>query len=406
MRQLLRNRPFMLFWTGQSISRMGDVCSDLALGWLVLDLTNSAYALGMVMLLMSLPEALFALLGGAIVDRYDFRKVTAFAETVAGALTGSLCLLLVVQHLALWHVYVYALLFGILQALSTPILLTAMPKLVSETELQPANSLFSASENLWFVVGPLVAGIMLAKWGTAPLIGFDALSFLISGACVWSIRGHFPSHVDTEEPIWRSISQVFTYVRFKPVILGLFLLRAIGNVGSVPFDVLLVVWVRQVLERGPEVLGVITTALSLGAILGSLAGFPFKKWPAGSLVLTASSALGAVIVCFAFTTWLPLNVAWVFLVGYILGAQQVLIDVLFQTNTDPAMLGRVSSLRVIASRGLSSGAEGVCGFLAALVGSPPVMVGGGCLLALTGLLLRSNNQLRNARIEETESTIA
>lgn len=396
MRVVLRNRQFMWFWVGQTVSRLGDACFGLTLAWMIMDLTNSAVVLGSVMLAMAIPETALSLFGGGLVDRLDLRKLMAATETLAGILTGSLWVLHFSGHLQLWHIYVFAVAFGTVEAVYSPIYLSAMPRLVDDEGLPAANMLFSSAEQLVFVLGPAVGGFLIHSWGAPTVIALDAVTFFFSAACALAIKGPLHNDEASDEPIWQSIGSLFKYLRKKPIVWSLLAIRGLGNVGIAPFEVLLVVWVRQSIHAGPEVLGLINTVLSLGTLAGCFLGFPLRTWTSGKKVLAANLVLGLLLVLFPAITWLPLAGVNIFFIGYLLGAEQVLVDLLYQRVVDQGWLGRVASARVLVSQSLRPFAQGLSGWVAALAGVGPAVIAGGCVLSLTAVATGKFTQLGSA----------
>jgi MFS family permease len=198
---VLRIRNFRLLWVGQGISVLGDQFYLIALPWLVLQLSGDALAVGAVLALAAIPRALFMLVGGALIDRFSPRKVMLASDMLRLLLVSLLTLLILAGLLHMWMLYVFALIFGLVDAFFYPAQPALIPQLVEREQFQAGNVLIQGTAQLSLFAGPVIAGVLIALLdsgsvrggaanmrGIAIAFGVDALSFLASIVTLWMIR--------------------------------------------------------------------------------------------------------------------------------------------------------------------------------------------------------------------------
>src|SRR5579875_3830687 len=360
----LRNLNYLLLWSGQSISVLGDQFYFIALAWLTLQLTGSALALGTVLMVAAVPRAVLMLLGGAVSDRFSQRILMLLSDVLRGVLVGALAVLVITSAVQLWQLYVVALIFGAVDAVFYPASSAIVPSVVEEALLTPANALQQGSLQISNLIGPVLAGLLIAFSSRAAGIGLafavDAATFFISvlTLALVTIRRSAPSEDDSANNLLRSIAAGLRYVWHDPVLRAL--LIVIAGIDPV---------VNGVFGVGP-----------LAGIVG-----------AGSMAPRHRGLFGAaVIALFATgTILLPLmpSVALATILIAVMGSGTGFINVLLmpwmQTRAEPAMLGRVMSLIMLSSVGLTPLTYAAAGAVAAVNVSLLYLVGGAILLATT-----------------------
>src|SRR5215469_15719810 len=178
----LAHRPFSLLWTGQTVSGVGDSVYQVALVWWVLVHTGSALAMGTVLICERVPALVLLLLGGVIVDRVPRVQLMLLSDALRGLLVGVVALLALTHTLAVWHVYVVSVVFGVVGAFFYPAYRAVVPELASSDLLPSANSLTSLSREATGILGPSLGAIMVAAGGSSIAFALDAASFFLS-AC-------------------------------------------------------------------------------------------------------------------------------------------------------------------------------------------------------------------------------
>jgi MFS family permease len=185
----LAGRDFRLLFSGETISLLGDQFHFVALAWLVLQLTGSGLAVGTVLMVAGIPRAIFILIGGAFADRASPRSVMLISNALRAAFVGVLAILVLSGSADLWQLYVLAAVFGIVDAFFWPALSAMVPMLVVEDRLPAANALMQGSQQLTGLLGPALAGLLVAAVGTGLAFGIDAASFGVAALALVLIRG-------------------------------------------------------------------------------------------------------------------------------------------------------------------------------------------------------------------------
>ncbi len=183
----LKHRSFALLWSGQALSRLGDNVYRVALAWWVLEKTGSATVMGKVFILSYTPMLLFALVGGVTVDRFSRMQVMFIADLLRFFVLVGVAILAFARLLELWHVYVTSIILGTVEAFFQPAYTAVVPDVIPRESLVSANSLTSLSKQLAKVIGPALSGVIVKLGSTSTAFAINALSFLVSAACLLPI---------------------------------------------------------------------------------------------------------------------------------------------------------------------------------------------------------------------------
>jgi DHA3 family tetracycline resistance protein-like MFS transporter len=301
--QPLRHRDFALLLSGQSISLVGDGFFHVALAWQVYLISNVPTALSFVGLAGTLPLILFVLVGGAFADRYDRRKVMIGADLLRGIAVIAMGALSVLGTIELWHMAVLMAVVGIGDAFFNPASTALVPDLLPEGELPQANALQGALRRLMHsLVGPAIAGLIIAAFGPGPAFVIDGFTFGLSAVALFLIRHRPAPHPAIGSGVRHTLRQMgegFAYVRSKPwiwVTLLSALLSLLFFIG--PVQVLLPYQVKNQLFEGPESLGLIFAFGGIGSLAMAIAignfGIPRRRVTAMYASWTIGIALMAV----------------------------------------------------------------------------------------------------------------
>jgi MFS family permease len=267
--RVLRHREFAIFWVGQFVSMVGTWMQGFAQGWVVAGLSQSAFALGMVNFVMSIPTLLLMPVGGVAADRHERRRILIWTQWVLLVLALGMGWLVAVGRLELWHVYAAAFLGGIVMAYELPAFQSFYPQLVEKEDLPSAISLNQASFHGSRIVGPALAGLLVARWGTAAAFFANAASFLAVLLSLSLIGRRPPATAGTASPA-SMMREGFAYVKASPYLQALLGLTAITTLCIFPnLAVLTPYYVKHVLGAGPSALGFLMSVSGAGALLGS-----------------------------------------------------------------------------------------------------------------------------------------
>lgn len=397
VRDILRNRNFRLLWIGEGISLIGDQLYLIALPWLVLQLTGSAFAMGTVLALAAVPRALFMLLGGALTDRLSPRVLMLGSNVGRLTLVATLAVLTLGGVIQLWMLYAFALLFGLADAFFFPAQSAIVPKLIGNDRLQTGNAVIQGTAQLSMFVGPALAGVLIAvldggggagsvpdMWGIGLALALDAGSFIASVTALSLMRVDRGKAV--AEPAAQGRNVVSSIVEglsamWKDRVLRYYfvLIAAANFLITGPFSVGIPVLAQTRYSGGAAAFGVILSAYgagSLGGILlaGSSPRPSARKFPA--VMLGLSAFMG---VSLALLGVMPAIVATI--MGLAQGYVVIQFVTWLQMRTPNRMLGRTMSLLMFAVVGLAPVSSTVAGALIQ-VSATGVLIGAGVLMVL------------------------
>ena len=362
--QPLRERDFRLVFSGESISLLGDQFHFVALAWLTLQLTGSGVALGTVLMTVAIPRALFMLLGGAMSDRISPRSLMLVSNALRTVVVAIVAALVLTGHAQLWQLYVLALIFGTVDAFFHPALNTIVPMLVSERLLSPANALVQIMMQLSGLIGPAIAGVVVATLNTGPAFAFDAASFAVATVTIWLVRGGrraAPTATDDgtaqrpSEGVLANIGAGVAYAWRDPAIRSLVLLVAAFNFAfNGPLLVGLPYLADTRFQGGAAAFGIIISAYGAGALGGAILAGSLRHVPRlGLVTLLTASAMGVGLALLGNVPTVLLAVVAMAAIGLGAGFINVRIVAWLQARTPEAMRGRVMSLVLLGAVGLS-----------------------------------------------------
>jgi MFS family permease len=292
----LRHRDFRLFWSGQLVSLIGTWMQSVGQSWLVLELTNSPFRLGLIGTLQFGPILLFSFLGGAISDRVHKRRMLIGTQTALMLQAFTLSALVASGHVQFWHVAVLASLYGLANTLDMPARQSFIAHLVPRGDLMNAIALNSAVFNGARVVGPAAAGLLVARYGTAAAFLFNALSFLAVIAALMGIRTEGAPRPRSGLGMGAEIAEGVRYALGTPRIALVFGLLLSVSLFVVNMNVLVPLIARNVLHEGAHGFGLLMASLGVGAVIGALAVATFSVgrpplWAVVGPALTAAALL-------------------------------------------------------------------------------------------------------------------
>jgi len=395
------------YLTGQSVSLIGTWMQMTAQAWLVLTLSDSPSALGVIVALQTLPVLVFGPYGGVIADRVNKLRLMIGLQTVMGVQALIIGVLTVTGAVELWHVGALAALLGINNAFENPARQSFMLELVGRESLRTAVSLNSTMVNLARVIGPAAGGVIIAGAGVGVCFLLNAASFIV---VVWTLMRLDRGAIVPSRPVARAKGQLregLRYVARTPELGIPLLMMAIAGVFAYEFQVTLPVLAREALDQGSEGYGLMTAAMGLGAVGGGLVVAARGKTGLRPL-MRHSVAFGVVLLLAALAPNLALALLALVLVGWASVSFMATGNTTLQLAAAPEMRGRVMSLWFVAFQGstpiggpllgwamgwagarVGLGAGGVACMLVALIG----------LLALTGIRTRRAEAAAGARLD-------
>ena len=401
--RVLRHRDFRLLWLAGATSVIGDRLVTVALALFVIDLTGSASDLGIVLAARALPLVALLLIGGVWADRLPRHRLMVATDLARFALHALLAVLIVTDAVRIWHVVVIEVLFGTAEAFFRPAATGLLPQTVPEEEIQAANAVTGTSHNIAQFIGPALATALVLGVGAGAAFALDALTFLVSAGCLIGVRPRVRGahEVAARRGVLAEVREGFHEVRARTWVWATLAAFCVAVFTALaPWFVLGPVVAREHYgEIG--VYGVMTAAVGVGTIAGSLVGIAWRPrrpmllaflcvllWPSSALLYAAGAPLAVVI---------PATVA--------AGAGLALFDVWWLTalaqRIPPDKLSRVTSYDWMVSLGLLPLGYLLAGPLADALGAVPVLLGGstiGLLALALGLVPRETRTLE--RIDE------
>ena len=358
---------YRLYFAAAIVSNIGTWMQRVAQDWLVLQLTGSGSALGITIGLQFLPFLLFGAMGGVLADRFPKRRVLMVTQAGMGALALVLGLLDVTGVVAAWHVYVLAFLLGTAAAFDAPARQSFVIEMVGPEYLPNAVALNSASFNLARLAGPAVAGVLIAAASTGPVFLLNAASF---GATLLALAKLRTSelHRAPREPRGKGqITAALRYIRARPpLLLTMIIVFFVGTFG-LNFQLTMALFARDVFDRGADAFGLLSSALAVGTLGGSLLAARRGR-PRMRLVVGAAVAFGALEIV---TGLMPTY--WTFLVmlvptGFAALTLLTAAVATIQLDAAPALRGRVMAIYMMVFMGGTPLGAPVIGTFAEAIG--------------------------------------
>jgi len=375
----VRNPHYRLWLIGGTISLLGDQFYLVAMPWLVLQQTDSAVAMGAIMMAGAIPRALLMLMGGAVSDRMSARKImmaTATARTICVAVIGVLVWLRILRT---WELYALAFAFGVADAFAVPAQTAYMPSLLKREQLVAASSVSQSTGQLTTILGPVPAGFVIQTLGVAWAFFVDAISFLFIIGALWKLPDP-PKSQTARKAMWHSIAEGIAYVGKDVPLRSLMLLATIMNfciAGPVSIGL---AYLTKTRFGSPAAYGIVISAVAAGSLLGALLAGVWKIRRRGVMILLISVLLGLCLGSIGLMgkVW---SVASVLLVmGVAAGMVNVHIGAWAMQRIDAAVRGRVASVLMLATYGITPISLAVAGFLVAWSLKLMFLLAGGVML--------------------------
>jgi MFS family permease len=394
-----KHRNYRLFYFGQFISVTGTWMQTLAQSWLVLSLTSSAFQLGLVSVFQFAPMLVLGLFAGAIADRVPKRKLLVCTQAISAVLAGTLAILTFTDTVQLWQVYTLAFLLGVNNAFDMPTRQAFVVEMVGKEDLTNAIALNSSIFNAARIVGPAIAGALLAVFGPAVCFAINSVSYIavITGLLMMQLAPTV--RVQTNQRRLEQIREGLRYVRRTPEIL-----RPIVLVGFVAtFGMNTNIWVpllaKNDLNSGAGGFGLLMSSMGAGSLAGAL-GLAFlvssvKRW----MLFSTAGALGVCLLLLALVGAVPLAIPIAMLVmagiGLVSTTTMAIANTTVQAASPDELRGRIMSVYTTVFTGTAPFGALVASSIANRFGTPASLLLGGTitLLAVTAVLLTGGAKL-------------
>lgn len=382
---------FRHFFVGITFLSLGVWIGDPAMRWLVQELTHSPFWVGVIGFCSSFPILVFSLPGGVLADRVNRVLLFSLGRGTGALLTLLLATGVVLQVVTVAHVAVYAVLIGALVAIEIPGRQAILPNLVPRHSLMGAVAVSSGVWSSSLMIGPAIAGWIISSFGIAACFYTAATMHIIAVAIFLGMRDVTASASarPTESP-WASLVSGLVYIRHHTVIFGLILVTVVVTVlGQPAIQTLLPSYAANVLNGGPDIYGLMLTALGLGSALANVGLAVRQGWRRrGRMVVYVSAALACTSLALSAAGTIALAFPIAMLMGVMQATLLTLTSTLVQATVDEAMRGRVLSAYML-TWGMTSAGSLFFGSLAGWVGVPPAMAVAGVLLLAATAVIRA-----------------
>lgn len=375
----LRHRNFRLFATGQIVSLVGTWMQNVAQAWLVYRLTHSELLLGTAWFCTQIPVFAFGSLGGLVADRYSRHRLVVVTQILSMVQAAALAALTLSGRVQVWHILVLALMLGTINAFDMPGRQSLIIQMTSKEDLLNAISLNSAIFNGARVVGPALAGLLVAAFGEGPCFLLNAVSFLAVIGCLLAMR--LPKFVKrVHDSPWAHLVEGFKYVhRHRPVRLLLGMMAA-TTIAGMPAVVLMPFFADAIFHRGSQGMGVLMGAMGLGAVAGTLA----LAWKAQVAALPrvmfwSALLLGAGFCVFSLSNIFYCSLAVMPFIGFAVMRQMASANTLIQTLIPDEFRGRTMAFYTMTVVGLGPFGSLAAGAMARAYGARLTVLAGGLL---------------------------
>ena len=372
----LKIREFRRFWLATTVSLTGDQLTFIAMPWLVLKLTGDPLVMGTVIAVAAVPRAVFMLIGGAVTDTYSPRVVMIVSNLVRMMLMGILTYLTFSGQIDIWVIFVIAFTFGLADAFMFPAASAFPPRLLERHRLAAGNSLIQGTAQLTLVIGPLLAGLLIAglsggdsaiedSRGLSLVFGLDTLTFIVPIIALASIRDRFPPE---QKPGGKMLGSLVEGLRYTwqdvPLRTFALMLAVLSLVFRGPFVVGIPAFADAYLSEGAAGFGIIMSALGVGSIIGTIvAGTTRHPAPhrLGVLLLLDFASFGLIFISMTYVHHLELIAGAVFVGGILDGYIIILLITWTQKRVPAEKLGRVMSVVMLFGQGLFPLSSAVAG---------------------------------------------
>ena len=387
----LRHRNFRLFSIGQFISLSGTWMQQVAVAWMVLQLTDSAFSVGLVTTLGGVPMALFTLYAGVLADRVDKRRFLLLVQSLMLVVAAALAALTLADAITLTWIMVLVACYGVLVAFEVPTRQAFVVEMVGKDDLIHAIAINSSVFNATRVVGPAIAGALISVAGVGAAFLANAVSFIGVLAALLAMRFPTEKRVPIEVKAREAFRAGMRFVLERPGPRRLIILTGVVSVFASSFVVMLPVLARDSLGVGAEGYGVLVAATGVGALAGALILAAFGgRLPRHRLIFLGAGALGAILTVVGWIPWFGLAVVALALAGCALIFTYVNINTVLQTQAPDHLRGRVMGFYAFMALGLSPLGAFQIGWISELFGVAwAITLGGIITLAAAGWLGRS-----------------
>ena len=398
---LTQNRDFKVLLTSQGVSALGDAVSFTALPLLVLALTGSGFAMGIVGAVQTLPDLFFGMVAGALADRSDRKRMMLLADLGRAALTALIPISIALGGPTMAVILLVTAPISLLRSFFLASYTASVPAVVGRGQVGRANSYFEAIYSVGFIVGPAIAGVLASTIGPGPTLAIDAVSFAVSAIGLLFVRRDLRAPVDRpRERLLAEIREGIDYIAGQPTLRSAILFWGAISILTAPLVSALAVHITRDLGYPPAILGLVLAAYGVGTVIGALVSA--RRGSRGSVapfLLGGTLVTAAALMVLAITPEVPVMVA-VSLASGVAQSMVLLTYLTLRTVQSPdALLGRIGSTARTISLGLQPIGLLAGGALIDLTSGSTTIALMGIAIALVSLAFAPVAALRRATLQ-------
>ncbi len=380
----LRYRNYRLYWLGQLSSVLALNMEMAAQAWLVFLLTDSPLMLGVAGIVYAVPRVSLVLVGGAVADRADKRRIMVCTQSVLALAYLVLGLLILTDRVVFWHVLVFAFNSGLMRSFDRPSRYALLPEMVPREEIANAVALGSSVWQACRLVGPGLAGLLIHWFG----VGHTFIACFVSSAAavaLWAFIRTRPLIGQPQGGVWRNILAGLDFVRRNQLFYSLLGLTCFNSLFGMSYVILLPVFARSILEVDSRGFGLLQSFSGVGALIGTLiVAYLAQAGRRGWQVLVGSAIFGSLLMLFAYSSSFALSLGLIFFLGLFNQIYLTSINTILQLNLPNDLRGRVLGLFGLTWDLMPLGGA-ISGTVAEFAGAPTAVAMGGFLVAALGL---------------------
>ena len=383
----LRHRNYRLFFSGQSVSLIGTWMTRVATMWLVYRLTSDALLLGVAGFAGQIPTFLVAPVAGVLIDRWNRHRVLVVTQCLSTVQSGLLAFFALTGTITIVHIILLNIMQGLINAFDTPARQAFMVEMIEDrADLSNAIALNSSMVNMARLVGPSVAGLLIAAVGEGWCFLIDACSYVAVIGSLLAMRVAVRPRTRSGRHIGEELGEGLRYVAGSPPIRSVLLLLALVALFGMPYIVLMPMFAIHVLHGGAHTNGFLMSASGVGALIGALylASRPSVAG-LGKVIAAACLTFGAALIAFSWSPWMWLSMPILVVTGFAMIVQMAATNTIIQSLVDEDKRGRVMSFYAMSFFGAMPFGSLIAGSLAARWGAPTTVTIGGAVCILGGI---------------------
>lgn len=374
-----KSRNYRLYFAGQSISLIGTWMQKTAIPWVIYIETHSSFMLGLTVFATQFPSFLLSLFGGVVSDRYNRYKVLLTTQVLSLLQALLLAILVLLNHYTVWEILVVSILLGIINAFDVPARQALVYDMVDDkADLPNAIALNSSMVNLAKILGPSLAGLVLAEMGAGICFVINAVSFVAVIISLLFMRFSKPIPHNKSKKVIQELKEGWTYLKATPSIGLVILFLAIVSLFVLPYNSLLPIYAKDIFSGRASTFGYLSGAVGLGAIIGTI--FLASLKPGANLkkiLLVSTFIFGIGLILFSHVSVFWLACIFAVITGFGMMAQVTVSNTIIQTTVSPEMRGRVISYFAMAFFGMLPLGALLIGSLSGHIGAPDTVLAEG-----------------------------